>query len=124
MVTVKCCVPECKDKLSVRHRFPNPKKDSARMKAWINIINNAELFVLSFDEMYRVKVVCHQHFNNSSYTQGCKRLHRNAMPTKNFMKASEYRIKKLTELLPSTEKKSKASLDMTDEFNVGVTFRM
>ncbi|KAF5273791.1 hypothetical protein FQA39_LY00906 [Lamprigera yunnana] len=43
----------------------------------------------SFHEIYQLKVVFHQHFNKRFYTNGSKRLHRNAVPTEHLISVSE-----------------------------------
>lgn len=81
---VKCCVPGCHDKISRSHRFPNPKKDMGRFRLWLEVINTKDLLAMDPLYLYSVKKICHRHFEGHFYSEGCTRLHINAIPTLNL----------------------------------------
>lgn len=59
---VSCCVPNCEDRHSTRHRFPNPNKDENRFAEWIRLVCNPKLFDMDPLRVYNNYRVCHKHF--------------------------------------------------------------
>lgn len=77
---IKCCVPSCSDKTSIRHRFPNPNKDLDRFQQWCRVIDHCLTEITPLD-VYTLKRICHRHFSGEYFSLGAKRLHWNAVPT-------------------------------------------
>lgn len=80
MGIIKCCVPNCEDVCSHRHRFPNPKKDFERYTKWLELTGNSTLTSIDSDEVYANKRICRRHFEMKHFSFGSNRLHRNALP--------------------------------------------
>lgn len=55
-----CCVPECHDKISSRHRFP--LRDIDTFKTWIQGIDHPRFSTLTNEEIYKTYYVCTRHF--------------------------------------------------------------
>nr|CAH7763511.1 unnamed protein product [Callosobruchus chinensis]CAH7769410.1 unnamed protein product [Callosobruchus chinensis] len=79
----KCAVKNCQDRVSVRHRFPNPRKCMTIFKLWMNCIGNKILQHLDPIEVYNNYRVCHAHFSEGDeYTNN--RLRKDAVPSLNI----------------------------------------
>lgn len=57
-----CSVPECEDRFSSKHRFPNPAKNIERFLKWIELVSNPKLFEMDKKQVYDSYKVCHKHF--------------------------------------------------------------
>lgn len=65
----------------VCHRFPNPKTDMHRLKAWVNIIFEGEELRDTMATIYYNKFVCDRHFTSDCTSTGTNRLKKNSYPT-------------------------------------------
>lgn len=81
MGIIKCCILDCKDVCSRRHRFPNPRNDFERYNKWIELIGNSALATIDPQTVYANKRICRRHFVKEYISPGYNRLHRNALPT-------------------------------------------
>ncbi|KAL1489590.1 hypothetical protein ABEB36_013539 [Hypothenemus hampei] len=59
----KCSVLGCEDKISSRHRFPDPKINFELFQKWIVSTGNPELLKSDVEHIYRTKKICHRHFS-------------------------------------------------------------
>lgn len=78
-----CCVLGCGDKVSSRHRFPNPEKEPARFSAWIDALATPKLWHINRMQLYNNFRVCRQHFSNEDLATN-NRLQKIAVPSKNL----------------------------------------
>ncbi|VEN58886.1 unnamed protein product, partial [Callosobruchus maculatus] len=79
----KCAVKDCQDRISVRHRFPNPGKFITVFRQWINCIGNEAISHLEPVAVYNNYRVCHAHFTeDDTYTNN--RLKKTAVPSVNL----------------------------------------
>ncbi|KAL3271237.1 hypothetical protein HHI36_021731 [Cryptolaemus montrouzieri] len=76
----KCCVPNCENKHSKRHRFP--KSEPEIFEAWLRIIQPKGFEELTRETIYNRYYVCDVHFSNKWSLPGSKRgLVKDALPT-------------------------------------------
>ncbi|XP_023311289.1 uncharacterized protein LOC108911603 [Anoplophora glabripennis] len=76
----KCCVPNCLNRSSKRHRFP--KSDIDLFKTWLQIIKPVDCDELTIEQIYNRCYVCEDHFSSECFVPGTRRgLTRNAVPT-------------------------------------------
>lgn len=64
-----CCVPNCKDQISPRHRFPNPNDpyNEKLFNTWLQLINNSKLTALTRHQIYKSYLICGRHFSQQCY---------------------------------------------------------
>ena len=67
----KCCVPDCKDIKSKRHRFPKglPKL----FDLWLKNIGNDRLNDLSKENIYKSYKICERHFEERFIVSGTRK---------------------------------------------------
>ena len=65
---------------TILHSFPNPDKEYDRFNTWKNAIGGSDVLSLDDQNIFRLRKVCHSHFEQRYHTWG-KRLSANAVPT-------------------------------------------
>lgn len=74
-----CCVPNCFDQHSKRHRFP--KSDEKLFNFWVEMIGNPLLNTKSVEQIYKTYYICDRHFVGEFKTSGHRGLLPKAYPT-------------------------------------------
>lgn len=74
-----CCVSQCKNRTSRRHRFP--RKYPEVFKLWVERIKPKDFMVLTTEEIYNRYVVCENHFCASDIVPGKRGLKATAIPS-------------------------------------------
>lgn len=89
MVYHGCAVPGCMDKLSPRHRFPNPVKDGARFLRWIELVGHPNLSNVDPQKVFNNYRVCHQHFSDDCIITNNKLL-KTTLPSLHLPRSGKY----------------------------------
>lgn len=79
--TSKCCVPNCHDKYSKRHRFPKPDKEPEIFQVWLKKVNNPFFKSKTHEQIRKSYLVCDRHFRNEVKLGSLRGLWKTAIPT-------------------------------------------
>lgn len=77
----KCCVQNCTNKNSKRHRFP--KNNREVFNIWVGLLKPPNYETLSVEEINKRYVVCEEHFDPKCIIHSRSGLKLNAVPTLN-----------------------------------------
>lgn len=80
----RCCIPDCKDRTSKRHRFPNPNRYPEYFCKWLDIIKPKNYEILPTKRIYDIYFVCDSHFEPDCLVTGVRGLKTTAVPTLNM----------------------------------------
>lgn len=80
----KCCVPECNDRESKRHRFPGYQKYPKMFEKWLQRIKPHNFQLMSFEEMYSKFYVCESHFRPEDIIESRRGLKLTSIPSVNI----------------------------------------
>ncbi|XP_045469094.1 uncharacterized protein LOC123676876 [Harmonia axyridis] len=78
--TNKCCVPNCGDMYSKRHRFPNPEKEPTIFKLWLEKVSNPLLNSRTPQQIRKTHLVCDRHFKDEVKVNSLKGIWATAIP--------------------------------------------
>lgn len=81
MAIIRCCVPLCANKISKRHRFPNPKKNIENFRKWISLFPKSVFKDYTDLQIYNNLRICATHFGSNCYSIGLSKLNYDACPT-------------------------------------------
>ncbi|XP_028134748.1 uncharacterized protein LOC114329750 isoform X2 [Diabrotica virgifera virgifera] len=77
----KCCIVQCIYNSKIKHTFPNPDKDIIRFRKWLSVIKNPELDKMNPSTVFKIKRICHSHFEDTCFSSWSTRLYATAIPT-------------------------------------------
>ncbi|KAG5884915.1 hypothetical protein JTB14_034113 [Gonioctena quinquepunctata] len=77
----KCCVPDCEDLYSKRHRFPRPDREVELFKIWVDKVKNPLFNGKTDEQIYKTYLVCDVHFRNDFKVVSHRGLSKIAFPT-------------------------------------------
>lgn len=60
----RCCVVNCSDISSKRHRFPRPDRQPELFEKWLEKIGNPHLKTKTSEQIYKTDRICHIHFKD------------------------------------------------------------
>lgn len=68
----KCCIPGCTNRISKRHRFPNPK-DMDMFNTWVDILTQPHLKNMEPEKIYKSYYICNTYFSPEYSVPGTDR---------------------------------------------------
>ncbi|KAG5866756.1 hypothetical protein JTB14_037161 [Gonioctena quinquepunctata] len=88
----KCCVPDCEDLYSKRHRFPRPDREVELFKIWVDKVKNPLFNGKTDEQIYKTYLVCDVHFRNYFKVVSHRGLSKIAFPTLYLLESSNENI--------------------------------
>ncbi|KAG5871330.1 hypothetical protein JTB14_034353 [Gonioctena quinquepunctata] len=88
----KCCVPDCEDLYSKRHRFRRPDREVELFKIWVDKVKNPLFNGKTDEQIYKTYLVCDVHFRNDFKVVSHRGLSKIAFPTLYLLESSNENI--------------------------------
>ncbi|KAG5881550.1 hypothetical protein JTB14_028167 [Gonioctena quinquepunctata] len=88
----KCCVPDCEDLYSKRHRFPRPDREVELFKIWVDKVKNPLFNGKTDEQIYKTYLVCDVNFRNDFKVVSHRGLSKIAFPTLYLLESSNGNI--------------------------------
>ncbi|XP_044761393.1 uncharacterized protein LOC123318733 isoform X2 [Coccinella septempunctata] len=85
----KCCVPNCDDRTSKRHRFPRADKQPDIFELWVEKVGNPLLRTKTAEQIRKSYFVCDRHFTDEVKVNSKKGIWESAVPALFLPESSE-----------------------------------